>query len=374
VTDARYVPTGHIVYAASGTLRAVAFDAARLEVTSSPVPVIEGVLRSILGAHYDFSRTGSLVYLRGPATLALGAGFALFDRQGKITPLKLPPGPYSTPRVSRDGKQLAFQSDTAQESMIWIYDIAGGVSARRLTFGGKNRFPAWLPDGTWVSFQSDRDGDLAVFRQRADGSGTAERLTKPEPDTAHIPYSWAPDGKTLLFEIRKGTAGSLWTFSIDDKQMRRFADVENRNPIDASFSPDGRWVAYTSQETGLNEVFVQPFPATGAKYQIPFSADNHAPLWLHGGNELYYLPGPGRFFVVRILLEPGFSVSDPVTAFPGAMLNAPSVLRQADAMPDGKHILGVLDARNAEPGNISQPPIRVVLDWFSELQQRVPVK
>jgi Tol biopolymer transport system component len=107
-----------------------------------------------------------------------------------------------------------------------------------------------------VSFQSDHEGDPAIFRQRADGSGTAERLTKAEPNTAHIPYSWSPDGKTLLFEIRKGNTGSLWIFSIDDKQASWFGNVENRNPIDASFSPDGRWAAYTSQETGKNEVFV----------------------------------------------------------------------------------------------------------------------
>jgi hypothetical protein len=163
----------------------------------------------------------------------------------------------------------------------------------------------------------------------------------------------------------------LWTFSIDDKQLRPFGNVENRNPIDATFSPDGRWVAYTSQETGRNEVFVQPFPATGAKYQIPNSADNHAPLWL-SSNELYYLPGPGRVAAVRLLLQPGFSVSDPVTEFSGAVFNAPSMLRQGDVMPDGKHIIGMLDARVTEIE--SGPDIRVVLDWFSELQQRVPAK
>ena len=107
------------------------------------------------------------------------------------------------PQISPDGKQVAFGSEDDREAIVWVYALAGTSSMRRLTLGGKNRHPVWSPDGQRIAFQSDREGDLAIFWQRADGSGPAERLTKPEESTAHIPESWSPDGKTLLFGDRK---------------------------------------------------------------------------------------------------------------------------------------------------------------------------
>jgi Tol biopolymer transport system component len=159
-------------------------------------------------------------------------------------------------------------------------------SVRRLTFGGNNRFPIWSADGQHVAFQSDRDGDLAVFWQSVDG-GPAERLTKPDPGTSHVPESWSPTGETMLFSVAKGPATSLWLLSVHDRKVTRFDDVRSASfPTDAVFSPDGRWVAYQTGESGAGEgtTYVQPFPPSGTKHQI---ARGGRPLWSRDGKELF---------------------------------------------------------------------------------------
>ena len=186
---------------------------------------------------------------------------------------------------------------------------------RRLTFGGKNTHPEWSPDGERIAFQSDREGDPAIFWQRADGTGTAERLTKAERGVAHVPESWAPDGKRLLFSRAKGNEVSLWVLSLPEGKVRRqFNGAHSTRPMNAVFSPDGRWVAYGSDESGTDAVYVQPFPATGAKFQISRGDVGHHALWSRDGKQLFYIPGPGRFVVVNVTTQPSFSVSAPVPA------------------------------------------------------------
>ena len=270
-SDGRYVPTGHLVYAVGGIVFAVPMDLRRLEVTGGPVPIVEGVRRAntITGAaQFDFSSTGSLVYLPGPiSATTVQSELALIDRKGGVELLKLPPGSYQHPRASPNGTQIAFATDDGKEAIVWIYDLGGTASMRQLTFGGKNRFPIWSADGQRVAFQSDREGDLGIFWQRADGSGAAERLTKADQGTSHVPESWSPKDERFLFGVTKGSSVSLWTFSLLDKKATQFGDVQSQSPINAAFSPDGRWVAYTVTEGAVTGIYVQPFPATGAKYR-----------------------------------------------------------------------------------------------------------
>ena len=245
-SDGRYVPTGHIVYALGGVLFAVSFDLRHLNVTSGPVPIVEGVSRSNTGtsgvAHFSISSTGSLVFVPGPAlTLSPQLNLALIDRNGPPQPLKLPPGPYEYPRLSPDGKRIAFGSDDGKEAVVWIYDLSGVTSMRRLTLGSRNRLPVWSADGERVAFQSDREGDLGIFWQRADGTTTAERLTKPDKDTAHVPESWSPDGKTLLFSVAKGSSYAVAALSLTDKKVTPVGGIQSAFPPSAAFSPDGRW-------------------------------------------------------------------------------------------------------------------------------------
>ena len=277
-TQPRFAPTGHLVFAVGGTLRAVRFDPARLAVMGTPVPVVEGVGMTALGAaHYALSSTGSLVYVPGPvgstATGQLSLGF--FDRTGAAEPLKVPPGAYQLPRLSPDGKRIAFGSDDGKDATIWIYDLSGASAVRRLTFDGHNRFPVWSADGQRVTFQSDREKDLGIFWQRADGTGPAERLATAEEGTSYMPEAWSPDGARLLYNATgKDSMTTLWTWSLKDRKAERFdAVVSPVGPAGALtgavFAPDGKWVAYASGEGRRTPaVYVQPFPTTGAKYQI----------------------------------------------------------------------------------------------------------
>jgi Tol biopolymer transport system component len=374
-TGGRYLPTGHLVYALRGVLFAVPFDAARLEVAGGPVPLVEGVRTDSGTAHYSFSATGSLVYVPGPLTGAANQDLALIDRKGDAQALKLPIGRYDTPRVSPDGRHVAFGVDEGNEQMVWVYDLAGTASVRRLTFGGKNRFPIWSADSQRVAFQSDRENDSAVFWQRADGTGTAERLTKPEQGTVHVPESWSPDGRYVLVGVTKGSNFSLWTLLLQDKTMAPFEGVQSTAPINATFSPDGRWVAYQSTETGMSQIYVQPFPPTGAKYQISKTNGNSIyPLWSRDGKELFSIPAPRQFVAVSVTTKPSFAFSNPTTMARSVFIDGgPPTVRNYDAARDGR-IMAVIPAAQVQSEAARAPQIQVVLNWFEDVKQRVPLK
>ncbi|MGH9203489.1 MAG: TolB family protein, partial [Vicinamibacterales bacterium] len=244
-SSARYVPTGHIVYAVAGTLFAVAFDERRLEVTGQAAPVVEGVRHSPAtgAAQFSVSNTGSLVFIPGPASPTGDLrDLVLIDRKGGVERLKLPRGGYESPRISPNGRQVAFSTVDTKEAIVWIYDLSGTSARRRLTFGGRNRFPIWSADGQRVAFQSDRDGAPGIYWQRADGADTAERLTTPEPGTSHIPESWSPKGDRLSFSAITVSNASLWMVSLQDKKAAPFGEVRSSLPLNSAFSPDGRWV------------------------------------------------------------------------------------------------------------------------------------
>jgi eukaryotic-like serine/threonine-protein kinase len=178
---ARYVGTGHIVFALAGTLRGVPFDVRRLALSGDAVPVVEGVARTRYAAlptdsaHFRVSETGTLVYLPGPVVVAESPprDIGMFGREGTTQPLKLPPMAYEFPRLSPDGQQLAVSTDNGRAAQIWICDLLGSGPPRQLTFQGRNRYPIWSPDGRRVTFQSDADGDLSIFWQAADGRSSA---------------------------------------------------------------------------------------------------------------------------------------------------------------------------------------------------------
>jgi Tol biopolymer transport system component len=257
-----------------------------------------------------------------------------------------------------------------------VYDVSGAGAPHRLTFGGRDRYPAWTADSQRVVFQSDREGDLALFWQRADGTGTAERLTKPEKDIAHVPLSASPDGAVLLVDSVAGGQTTLLALSLKDRALAPFGGVESIPPTGAIFSPDGRWVAYSTRERSAptNVVFVQPFPATGAKSQVSSNAeDGHHPIWSADGKELIYTPGPGgRLAAVTVSTTKGFAFGPAQAINAGINNMAPSNQRPFDAARDGK-ILGLRSA-GAGGATASRPRIEVVLNWFEELRARAPVK
>jgi serine/threonine-protein kinase len=379
-SDARYVPTGHLVYALSGSLYAVAFNAQRLEVKGAPVPIVEGVGRDTAfvtgSANFAFSGTGSLVYVRGPVSASALLDIGLMDRKGKVEPLRLPPGTYEWPRVSPDGKRLAVASDDDKEATIWIYDLSGAHAIQRLTSGGNNRFPIWSLDSKRVAFQSDREGDLAIFWQPVDG-GIAERLTRPAADESHAPESWSPKGDRFLFTITKGSDVSLWTFSLQDRKATPFGAVHSANPTNAAFSPDGNWVAYASTERSIPTIYVQPFPANGIKYQLfaKGSDSPHHPRWSPDGKELFYDANQKvtGLEAVRVTTQPTFAFGNAVAVPKLFLMGGASLRTPYDIAPDGR-LVGRITAGQMEYVRSQNDQIQVVLNWFEDLKARVPIR
>jgi Tol biopolymer transport system component/tRNA A-37 threonylcarbamoyl transferase component Bud32 len=379
--EGQYLPTGHLAYVSRGVLFVVPFDVRRLQVTGGAVPLVQGVRAQGGMASYAVSATGSLVYVPGTESGLVGEqNLGLIDRSGKIDFLKLPAAAYLYPRFSPDDKQLAVEIDNGNDAAIWIYDMSGGSALRRLTFGGRNRVPVWSSDGQRIAFQSDRDGDLAIFSQRADGAGSAERLTKPESDTGHVPDSWSSKGD-LVFTATKGPEARLWTYSARNRTSEPFDSVRSsRQPINAAFSPNGQWVAYQANENGTSAVYVQPFPATGSRFQASVDApqdDPHHPLWSRDGTELFYVAGPNRFAVTSVTERSGLVFSNPVLIQTGIWKNTfggPTTIRNYDVSADGKRFIGVIASGVTDSGTPRVSQIHVVLNWLEELKQRVPLK
>jgi serine/threonine-protein kinase len=371
-TDARYLPTGHIVYAVGGALYAVPFDLKSLKVLGGPIPVLEGVRRAnnITGAaHFSFSNTGSLVYIPGPVSAAIPQQeLVIVDRKGNIAALNVPARNYGFPRVSPDGKRVVFEIDDGKDSNIWTYELAGTTAMRQLTFGSANRYPIWSADGQSIAFQSDREGDLGIFRLRADVSGTAERLTKPDKGVAHTPDSWSPDNQ-LSYTAVNGAEAELRIFSIQDKKDTSFDRVPSKFVGRSVFSPEGRWLAYLSNETGRGQIFVQSFPGTGTKWPI---VPGGYPLWSRDGTDLFYDTGPVQKFVLTIKTRPTISFGNPMPLQTGFLTTFSPALfpRNYDVTPDGKFV-AVVAADQAQSGTASAPQIQVVLNWLEELKQPV---
>jgi eukaryotic-like serine/threonine-protein kinase len=377
-SDARYVPTGHLVYALSGVLFAVPFDARTLEVRGGPVPVVEGIRRGVISgaALFGFSNDGTLAFLPGPlAGTGSHADLVWTAKDGSVTPLNLRPGQYETPRLSPNGRQAAVVNTDAAGVNVWIVDLTGVNSMRRLTYGGRNRSEVWSPDGQQIAFQSDREGDAGIFVQRADGTASAQRLTRADNGVAHLPESWSPDGTHILFSSNKGSEYSLWAVSVADGKTQPFGGVHSGKLLNATFSPDGKWIAYGTDDTGVDAVFVQPFPATTTKYQISSGDVGHHAVWSRDGKQLYYIPGPTRFVSVNVATQSGFAVTPPVPAPRGFNIgNAQTSPRNHDIAPDGR-FLGIIAAGlPATPTAIGTQQMEFVINWFEELKQRVPVK
>jgi serine/threonine-protein kinase len=371
-TDGRYLPTGQLVYVRGGTVFAAPFDASRLEL-GPEVPVVEGVWRGLSRVgHFAVSSNGVLAYIPGPASLASNSGaLILTDRSGGVTDLPLRPGNYDYPRASPDGKSIAFQLSQGGRASVWVYPLSGGTSMRNVTLVGQNRHPVWSGDSSRLAFQSDREGDLGIFAQRADSSGAAVRLTKPETGVAHVPESWSPDGEHLLFSAAGGGKTTLWVLRLRDGHTEPFGGVASVNPTTGAFSPDGKWVAYASNAGREHFVYVQPFPATGEVHQISKEGENgHHPMWswTPRRKELLYIPQVGRFVAVGISTAPGLTFTDPSPVPRRFPISNPVSQRPWDVAPDGR-ILSVSDG-----GQALTPEIRVVLNWFDELRGRVPVR
>jgi len=377
--DARYLPTGHLVFAQGVALYAMPFDLDRLAVTGAPVEVLSGV-RSPAGqtsaaAHYDVSTNGTLVYVPGPTSGGLLSRLAWVDATGHRQLVDVPPGDYAHPRLSLDGKRLAFERLDGGTSNIWVYDVSGRAAERRLTEGGSNRYPVWSRDGQYLVYQSDREGDLGVFRQRADGTGGAERLTMPEKGTEHIPERWSPTEDRLAVSVQLPDHVELWMWTAQDGKFERFGTLRSTSPFDVVFSPDGKQIAYTERVTGASS-YIQPVASVGTRYQIGRGEEiAHHPLWSHDGRRLFYFPSAGAAVSVAVLrTTPGVELGRPEPFLgDGLPLNVtPTSLLNHDVGPDGRFVTVLQGAEQS--GEPFPNEVIIVENWFEELKRLVPTK
>jgi serine/threonine-protein kinase len=361
-TTPRYAPSGHLVYAQGGTLFAAPFDLETLSLTREPVPVLQGVLQTAAGhAYYSLSNTGTLTYLTGESEAT--NNLVWVTRNGTEHLLMAPPRQYDWPRLAPDGRRIAVEVS----GQTWIYDTARDTLTRLTFAGAQNDGPTWTPDGTHVAVRSNREGVPAgIFWQRADGSGGDARLTTPT-QAADLPLSFSPDG-TLLAFIRTDpkTQRDIWVQSLDDQKRTPFL-VTAATEGAARFSPDGRWIAYVSNESSRPEIYVQPYPGPGGKWQI--STDGGIePAWNPNGRELFYRSGR-RMMAVPVMTQPTFSAGRPTQLFEGDYLASVFPLAGVtyDVTRDGQRFLMV--KQNAA----SATQVNVVINWFEELRRLVPV-
>jgi len=377
---ARYVPTGHIVYAVDRNLVAVPFDLERLEVTGGPVTVVEGVTRAPTfqdspdAANYSVSNNGTLVYIRGPAGGAAMRTLVWIDRQGREEPVSVPPRNFDQPRVSPDAQRVAVHVG-AEGSDIWTFDLSRGALMRQTFEAEEDETPMWSPDGQWIAYASTRGSQRTVFRRRADGSGAEETLSSaPLPTHNHV-EDWSSDGRMLLIGTAEALTGQadLTVLPIDGdrtpKPLLRTRFSESR----ARVSPDGRWVAYVSDESGRGEVYVQAFPSLQGKWQVS-TGGGVQPVWSRQGSELFYR-GQGSLMSVGISSAASFSPGVPRKLFDDRFYGSYTPAGEGghtnyDVSPDGRRFLMVKDV--ADDQTSVAPQIVVVQNWFEELRRLVP--
>ena len=364
----RFSGTGHIVFALEGSLHAVPFDRVRLDVLGDPVPVLEGVLSKASGvADFSLSRDGSLVYVL-PTGQPVARTLVWVDRQGHEEPINVPGRAYVYPRLSPDGTRVALDLRD-QENDVWIWDLAR-KTFMRLTFEPTmDRVPAWTPDGLLL-FSSNSYGAANLFLQAVDGTRAAEQVTSSSND--HFPTSISPDGAIAVFS--DNTTYDLMMVSLDkDHQVRplvRTRFIEENGEI----SPDGRWLAYQSNQSGQHEVYVRPFPdVTSGHFQISAGGGTR-PLWARSGRELFYVGPTGTLMSAPI--RPGTTWTAGTARkileggryfFGSGRINH----RTYDVSPDGRRFLMIKDVADSEQ-SVTPASIVVVLNWFRELKRLVP--
>ena len=334
-----YVETGHLVYALPG-LEFVArrFDLDTLAFEGDPIP-LTGLLdrwyTQDVNSLVDIAAAGDTrAFIRrsdeGLQTLTW------VDRGGNEDPLPLDPAVYRIARVSPDGGRIALDRGLPGERDLWIFDLARETLSPLFRNGGDNEYPAWTPDGRRIVFTSGQEPDNTLHLRAADGTGPVERLAASAE--LHWAQSWSPDGRTLVFVSRAASGGSLdlRMMTLDDDRTIAPLLASGFNESNAAVSPDGRWLAYRSDESGRDEVYVQRFPELGGRVQISTDGGT-GPLWSPDGTELFYREGPAMMAVAVDGSGPAFSAGRPVRLFEGRYLD--DLARNYDLAPDGRFLM-----------------------------------
>ncbi|MFN0101641.1 MAG: hypothetical protein ACKV2U_06055, partial [Bryobacteraceae bacterium] len=359
------------------TLFAVPFDAGRLALTGAAVPMLEDVSSTqIAGGDFAFAGNGTFVYLtEGPGVA--GYPISWVDSGGKTAqPLHAPPGRYITPRFSPDGKRLAFSMSTGKGSDLWVKDLDRDTTSRLSFLPGVNAHPVWTPDGMTIVFHSSNPGASGLHAIRSDGSGEAKRLT----EGTQFPISFLPDGKRLA--VTRNMVGNLYdifTMPVEADSGPGAAGIrlgkaelflgtrfDERSP---AFSPDGRWLAYHSNESGTSEVYVRPFPGPGGKWQVSTGGGRYA-KWSRDGRDLLYQALDGRVMATGYVAKGDTFAAGNPRVWAEVRLRDLAGNQSYDIAPDGKRLAAIV----ADDGEAEKLPtsLTFLMNFTDELRRKAP--
>jgi eukaryotic-like serine/threonine-protein kinase len=368
-SDARYLPTGHLVYALRDGVFGAAFDTTRLTIRGGAVPLLQGVQRTVgvsaVASNYAVSDQGTLAFVSG---IVANRSFVWMHRNGTAEPIgSIPAGTYEEVRLSPDGGRVLATRD----GDIWIYDLASGRSSR-VTRDGTSQMGVWNPTGSQVAYSSAKGGNLEAWITSSDGSGQPRQLTTLGGQV-HVD-SWSPDGRMLtLHHHRLERPAPILMLSLDRVGSKPDVFLEGDfNAEGASFSPDGRYVAYLSQETGQREIYIRPYPGSSGQVTVSVGGGRE-PIWAKNGDLFYRSLTGERMFVVRVVTEPTLKVGAPVQLFEGPFYipATGSPRSQYDVTADGQRLL-MLTTRSSTDSSPARPRIVIVQGWFEELRRLVP--
>jgi serine/threonine-protein kinase len=370
----RYLQSGHLVYMQESTLFSVPFDLERLEVTGQPVAVVHGVLSASEGASswFDVSNEGTLAYVAGQRT-SNEVLLQWMGRDGVTTPMRDVPTDWRNPQFAPDGQHLALGVLEAGQTDLWVYEWANGAMTRLTVDSGQDTSPVWSPDGRSIVFASDRGANrtLNLYWQSADGSGDAHRLT--ESETNQRPTSWHPSGRYIAFQdVTKQGQANIMILPMESNGGNwkagapiTFLSHDKLNAANAMFSPDGRWLAYQSNEAGRVEVFVRPFPGPGGRWQVS-SSGGQIPTWSRRRSELFFDSlQDNRLMVLSYAADGSTFRANPPQRWSEQAIQLRPGNRPFDLHPDGDRVV-VSATREA-----SGMPDKVVLvtNFFDELRR-----
>jgi len=345
------------MYARGSSIYAVPFDPVAIETKGTPLPLEEGgMLNPLSGdANYSVSNSGTLVYAPLGSFSGVNASLTWVDRQGNNAPLLDTSRAYADGTLSPDDQKLAMTIRAANDD-IWVYQLNRGTLTR-ITFGGGNSdFPVWTPDGKRVVYASERGKSIKLFSKPWDGSGSEERFGESLNLDGASWESISPDGKMVAY----GQQGDIWIMALDNSRKPQRFIVSPAAEFSPSFSPDGRWLSYISNESGQNEVYVVPFPQRDGKYQISTRGAFYS-RWQPDGKTIIYLTG-NEVMEVDVRLSPSFDFSPP-----RKIIDLPQSWNGFwDVSSDGKKfIIGI-----AKSGEIQAAQVNIVVGWFEELKKK----
>jgi eukaryotic-like serine/threonine-protein kinase len=364
--QAFYAETGHVVYASGGSLYAVRFDLTRLETIGEPLAMVSNVAsRGTGAAEFAISKNGTLVYAPGTADVDAQRSLVWVDRQGAEAPLPMPKRSYFALRLSPDGTRVAVDIRD-QERDIWVLDIARETLSR-LSFGrGLDTFPVWTPDGRSIVYSRASGGVLLI--RAADLSGPEQ--TRGDGGYLQFAQSFTPDGKQLLVTQQR---------SSNDLVLLNMEPGGGQTPVvetpftdgPGDISPDGRWLAYQSNESGQDQVYVRPLNAqSGGRVQVS-STGGTKPVWARNQRELFYIDGAGALTAAPVSITGSFIAGTPTTITSTRYFSATQA-RSYDVTPDGRRFLFIKGAPSAQNPSVTPVSLVVTLNWLDELREKLP--